>query len=71
MSDQGTVLVIDDEDVMREILETVLVGAGYRVKLAASGEAGLAIVHREPIDVAIVDVMLPDLSGIDGLFLKD
>ena len=28
MSDQGTVLVIDDEDVMREILETVLVGAG-------------------------------------------
>ncbi len=67
MSEAGKVLVIDDEEIMREILESVLRSAGYVVKLAASGEEGLAIVAREPIDLAIVDVMLPDCSGIDLL----
>jgi two-component system response regulator PilR (NtrC family) len=67
MSEKGTVLVIDDEEVMREILESLLTQEGYRVKLASSGQEGLEIAGREPVDVAIVDVMLPDRSGIDVL----
>ncbi len=67
MIDKGTVLVLDDEEVMREILQTLLEGEGYRVKLAENGEEGLALARREPIDVAVVDVMLPDTSGIDVL----
>jgi two-component system response regulator PilR (NtrC family) len=67
MSDKGTVLVIDDEEVMREILESLLAQEGYRVKLATSGQEGLEIAGREPVDLAIVDVMLPDRSGIDVL----
>jgi two-component system response regulator PilR (NtrC family) len=67
MSERGTVLVIDDEEVMREILESLLTQEGYRVKLAASGLEGLEIASREPVDLAIVDVMLPDRSGIDVL----
>jgi two-component system response regulator PilR (NtrC family) len=67
MSDKGTVLVIDDEEVMREILESLLSQEGYRVKLAASGAEGQEIAGREPVDLAIVDVMLPDQSGIDVL----
>jgi two-component system response regulator PilR (NtrC family) len=67
MSERGTVLVIDDEEVMREILESLLAQEGYRVKLAASGLEGLEIASREPVDLAIVDVMLPDRSGIDVL----
>ncbi len=67
MSDKGTVLVIDDEAVMREILDSLLTKEGYRVKLAATGEDGLELAHREPVDVAIVDVMLPDMSGIEVL----
>lgn len=67
MSEKGTVLVIDDEEVMREILDSLLTQEGYRVKLATSGSEGLAIATREPIDLAIVDVMLPDQSGIDVL----
>ena len=63
----GTILVIDDEEVMRDILESLLTAAGYRVKLAGTGEEGLDILAREPIDLAIVDVMLPDRSGIDLL----
>ena len=67
MTAKGTVLVIDDEEVMREILESLLTSEGYRVKLAATGEDGIAVASREPIDLAIVDVMLPDQSGIDVL----
>ena len=65
--EKGTVLVIDDEEVMREILESLLRGDGYRVKLATTGDEGLKIANREPIDLAIVDVMLPDQSGIEVL----
>ncbi len=67
MSDKGTVLVVDDEEVMREILDSLLIKEGYRVKLAATGEGGLELMRREPVDVAIVDVMLPDMSGIEVL----
>ena len=67
MSDKGTVLVVDDEEVMREILDSLLTKEGYRVKLAATGEGGLELMRREPVDVAIVDVMLPDMSGIEVL----
>jgi two-component system response regulator PilR (NtrC family) len=67
MSEKTTVLVVDDEEVMREILESLLTKEGYRVKLAANGEQGLQLGRREPIDVAIVDVMLPDMSGIEVL----
>ncbi|MGH9324068.1 MAG: sigma-54-dependent transcriptional regulator [Vicinamibacteria bacterium] len=67
MTERGTVLVIDDEEVMREILDSLLSQEGYRVKLASSGAEGLEIAGREPVDLAIVDVMLPDRSGIDVL----
>ena len=67
MTEKGTVLVIDDEEVMREMRESLLTSEGYRVKLAATGEDGIAVASREPIDLAIVDVMLPDQSGIDVL----
>jgi two-component system, NtrC family, response regulator PilR len=67
MLEKGTVLVIDDEEVMREILDSLLAQDGYRVKLASSGSEGLEIASREPVDLAILDVMLPDQSGIDVL----
>jgi two-component system response regulator PilR (NtrC family) len=67
MSDKGTVLVVDDEEVMRDILGSLLTKEGYRIKLAATGEEGLEVGRAEPVDVAIVDVMLPDMSGIEVL----
>ena len=64
---RGTVLVVDDELVMREILEALLRQAGYAVRLAETGEQGIRIVDREPVDLAVVDVMLPDISGLKVL----
>jgi DNA-binding NtrC family response regulator len=64
MQKSGSILVIDDEDIMREILEVLLRGEGYSVRLAASGEEGIELARNMPFDAVIVDVMMP---GIDGM----
>ncbi len=63
----GAILVIDDEEIMREILETLLTREGYTVRLASSGEQGLELVRAVPFDAAIVDIMMPGLDGIATL----
>jgi two-component system response regulator PilR (NtrC family) len=63
----GTILVIDDEDIMREILEALLTREGYDVRLASSGEEGLELARSVPLDAAIVDVMMPGMDGIAAL----
>lgn len=63
----GAILVVDDEEIMREILETLLTREGYAVRLASSGEEGLALARSLPFDVAIVDIMMPGLNGIATL----
>ena len=68
MARNATVLVIDDEEIMREILDALLTREGYTVRLAADGAAGLEIARSVPIDAAVVDVMMP---GMDGLSVLD
>jgi DNA-binding NtrC family response regulator len=67
MARTGSVLIIDDEEVMREILEALLTREGYRVKVASSGEEGLEHARSTPFDAAIVDVMMPGIDGIATL----
>jgi two-component system, NtrC family, response regulator PilR len=62
-----SILVVDDEEVMRDVLHTLLTQAGYRVTLASDGPAGLALVRAQAFDAAIVDVMLPEMGGIEVL----
>jgi two-component system, NtrC family, response regulator PilR len=66
-SRNGTILVIDDEEIMREILETLLTREGYDVRLASSGAEGLELARATPFDAAIVDIMMPGLDGIATL----
>src|SRR5881296_151593 len=66
-SRRGTILVVDDEEIMREILETLLVREGYDVRLASSGTEGLELARALPIDAAIVDIMMPGIDGIATL----
>src|SRR5882757_784814 len=66
-SRNGTILVIDDEEIMREILETLLTREGYEVRVAASGAEGLELARALPFDAAIVDIMMPGLDGIATL----
>ncbi len=67
MNRKGTILVIDDEEIMREILETLLTREGYEVRLAAHAAAGLELIRSMPLDAAIVDVMMPGMDGISAL----
>jgi DNA-binding NtrC family response regulator len=62
------VLIVDDEEVLRDVLETVLRREGFDVVLAASGEEALSVLDGDAdIDLVILDVMLPGISGIDTL----
>jgi two-component system response regulator PilR (NtrC family) len=63
----GSILVIDDEEIMREILEALLTREGYHVQLASSGEEGVELAKAKPFDAAIVDVMMPGMDGIATL----
>ncbi|MFT3904996.1 MAG: response regulator transcription factor [Steroidobacteraceae bacterium] len=59
------VLIVEDEAALRETLRDDLVAAGYTVDVAADGQEGLYAALEYPIDVAIVDLGLPKLSGLD------
>jgi DNA-binding NtrC family response regulator len=62
-----SVLVVDDEEIMREILETLLEREGYSVRLASSGTEGLELARALPFDAVILDVMMPGLNGLQVL----
>ncbi len=61
-----TVLIVDDDEGMRDTL-TAILKRDYRVLRAASGEAALPILNREDIDLILLDVRLPGISGFEVL----
>src|ERR1700687_4081085 len=72
MAKKGSVLAVDDEEIMRDVLETVLSAEGYRVDLAKTGEEGLDAYTKRPYDVMLLDVSMPGIGGLLALeeFLK-
>src|SRR5215203_3765819 len=67
MASRGTILVIDDEEIMREILDAVLTREGYQVRLASDGEEGLDLARTTAVDAVVLDVMMPGAGGIATL----
>jgi DNA-binding NtrC family response regulator len=72
MAKRGSILVVDDEEIMRDVLETLLSAEGYRVDLAKTGEEGLDTYTKRPYDVVLLDVSMPGIGGLRALeeFLK-
>ncbi len=66
MSKNSRILIIDDQPANRKLLKGMLEADGYDVSLAESGEEGLAMVRVVRPDAVLLDVMMPDLSGIDA-----
>jgi DNA-binding NtrC family response regulator len=64
---RGHILVIDDEPDIRESLEILLSAEGYRVDLAPNATEGLKRLENSPFDLVLLDLMMPDKSGMQVL----
>jgi len=67
MTTRGRVLIVDDEEQMRDLLTKVLDKNGYQVSAAGDGEQALAILEKEPVDLVVTDVRMPGVSGLEAL----
>jgi two-component system phosphate regulon response regulator OmpR len=59
------ILLVEDDPRLAEMVKTYLGEAGYRVTIAGNGATGIAREAREPFDALILDLMLPDMDGLD------
>jgi CheY-like chemotaxis protein len=66
---RGTILIVEDEQVMLRVVEKVLLQHGYQVLVASDGEEAIEVYrrHKLEIDVVLLDVDLPKLTGWDVL----
>ena len=63
MSVARRVLVVDDQEDIREMARLVLTGAGYEVATAGSGREGLRLARQTPFDLMLLDINMPELDG--------
>jgi two-component system response regulator ResD len=61
----SNILVVDDEDVVRDVVVRYLEHAGMRTVQAADGEEARELIEREPPDLVVLDVMVPKINGLD------
>jgi DNA-binding NtrC family response regulator len=61
------ILVVDDEEILQDVLSLLLRKEGFRPLLARSGEEALVMLDREPVDLVLLDLMLPGMSGLEVL----
>ncbi len=61
----ATILLVEDDDAMRDLLAEELGDAGYIVRSAPGGQIGLELARAEPVDLIITDLRMPDLDGFD------
>lgn len=64
-----SVLIADDDDACRNTLRDIVEPEGYRTVLASSGEEALDIIQEEPIHLALFDVQMPRLTGLEAVEL--
>ncbi len=61
----GSILVVDDDPMVREVTAAMLETLGYRVSKAASAAEALQVVERECLDMVVSDVVMPDTNGVE------
>ena len=67
MAKKGSILICDDEEIMRDVLETILSEVGYKVELAKTGEEAVEAYAAKPFDVVLMDVSMPGMGGLTAL----
>jgi DNA-binding response OmpR family regulator len=63
-SDQTSILIVEDDETLAQTLAYNLEREGYTVAIATDGQTGLKIAREQPLDLIVLDVMLPQLDGL-------
>ncbi len=61
----ATILIVDDEEPVRDVLVQMLTDAGHRILKAVHGADALAVIERERPDLVVTDMMMPVLTGVE------
>jgi CheY-like chemotaxis protein len=61
----ATILFIDDDDLMRTVFQVALEKAGYHVLTAEDGQHGLRLLQHQEVDLALVDIFVPNMDGLE------
>ncbi len=67
MTSNGKILVVDDEEIIRDVLSTLLAAEDYAVDLAQNGSEALELVRDSEYTVVLLDLMMPDMDGLQVL----
>ena len=59
------ILVVDDEPQVLRLLSLVLSRGGYRVSAAGTGHRALELLRRDPVDLVLTDIFMPDMDGLE------
>ena len=62
-----SILIIDDEEILQDVLTSLLRSDGFSTLNATTAQAGLDLLAKEDVDLVLLDLMLPDMSGIEVL----
>jgi DNA-binding NtrC family response regulator len=63
------ILIVDDDDTIRSTMKAILEDEGYKVDLAASGKEGVQKANETSYNIALLDIRLPDMEGVELLKL--
>jgi two-component system response regulator (stage 0 sporulation protein F) len=61
----ATILIVDDEDSVRQLLRRILEEDGHEVREASNGQEGLSLYRQAPADLVITDILMPARDGMD------
>lgn len=64
MSQQPSLLVVDDELLIRDLLYDFFTGQGWSIAVAENGEKALQVMKNKPIDIVLTDVRMPEMDGM-------
>lgn len=62
---QRTVMVVDDDDMFRDLVTEILTQGGYRVARAEDGQKAWELMQKEKVDLAVLDLNMPNMDGLE------
>jgi DNA-binding NtrC family response regulator len=69
LNNENRILIVDDDDTIRSTMKAILEDEGYEVDLAASGKEGVQKAKETSYNIALLDIRLPDMEGVELLKL--